>query len=302
MQIFPGLLNLIFLFSKFLSHSAPFYHLNLFLLFEFLFKDELSFLFSAEAPSLLLLSLLTLALSLSFWGVKKSWGRAGKEGWEGEGDGGGEGIPGRRGLPGRRRFLKDLKLSAGELGRLSSNCPSSLLTSLPGLRHLGNDFEVKNAILDQKFHKHWLNKILTAARQPFLHIQTHTCLPKLWNIWGLILWFFYFSFFFVKIHINKILPSFEANGVYQFWGCGKFKTCNAPKHFKRKTSASISVDWGIIMGVTSKNWQPINNQTKTWSRVQRHTCHRCYKAKEGEGHHLCRHCTPAKFWYIIQQQ
>ena len=60
------------------------------------------------------------------------------------------------GLGGRRRFLKDLKLSAGELGRLSSPSasPTSLLTSVPGLMHLGNDFEVqKYAILDQKYHK-----------------------------------------------------------------------------------------------------------------------------------------------------
>ena len=64
----------------------------------------------------------------------------GKEGCDGEGEGGGEGSPGRRGLGGRGSSLKDLKLSAGELGRLSWASPDSLFTTGPGLRHLHKNF------------------------------------------------------------------------------------------------------------------------------------------------------------------
>merc|ERR1712107_580779 len=64
-------------------------------------------------------------------GYKESFRKGGNAGCDGAGEVGGED---RLGLGGKGRSLKDLKLSAGELGRFSSStsAPGSSLTRGPG--------------------------------------------------------------------------------------------------------------------------------------------------------------------------
>ena len=154
----------IYLFQRLLIFPANFLLNHLFLLLEFWLKLDVSFLLLPFGASgsflgkivLLLLLPTTVSLSVGFWRADKSMWGEGKEGRDGEGDGGGEWIPGRGVLVGRGRSLKDLKLSVGELGRLSSASWGSFLTTKPGSRHLDKNLQNVIAMHWIRMNHHWM--------------------------------------------------------------------------------------------------------------------------------------------------